>query len=336
MWKKYLLSVSLVIFLFTAIVVPKNSYAVCKGKFFNPITDIDWWGIFPIKIGGVTVFKSKIDTPPTPTGSPICICGKPPTLKIGIKVSFWDPGRLIETVKDPWCFPTLGLGLSSTGGFLGGTSDDTEESNLTFAQAHWIWIDVFQLVGMFVDFSCFDPITFDIAYITEIDPTWNSDITGFLLNPEALLFANPVAQIACSADAVASSLGIPLSPLFWCMGSWGSAYPLTGHYNGKDIVKANAGIAARMIYKLSRELLLWDPAVSYCYKIPVPIWIKSHYRLQEARPLRSPWVVPIGRSGLMWAEGHNPPVYGGWGASDNFLWVLFKEMKCCIGIGIGI
>ena len=332
MWKRFLLAIMAALLL--TVSIPNNSYAVCKGKFFNPITDIDWWGIFPIKIGGITIFKSKIDTPSVPGGSPICICGKPPKLRIGIKVSFWDPARLIETVKDAWCFPTLGFSLGHTGFLNGSTSDKDRNSDETFAQSHYIWMDVFALVGLFTDYSCFSPLEFDIAYITEIDPTWNSDITAFLLNPEALLFGNPIAQIACSADAVSSNAETPLDPLFWCMGSLGSAYPLTGHWSGRDKTSGNAAIASRMIYKLSRELLIWDSAVSYCYKFPTPIWIKSHYRLQEARPLRSPWIILIGRSDLIWGPGANPPISGGKGSEDNFLWVLFKERLCCMGIGL--
>ncbi len=333
MLKKYLLIViTIITFLF---IVPVNkSFAVCKGKFFDPITDVDWWGIFPVTIGGITIFKSPIKSPSVPDSSPICICGKPPKLKIGITFSFWDPARLIETVKDAWCFPTLGIGLSSTGFLNGSSGSNAKPDKSTFYQAHYIWMDIFALAGMFLDYSCFNPITFDIGYITEIDPTWNSDITAFLLNPEALLFGNPLAQIACSVDAITSNVGLPLNPLFWCMGSWGSAYPLTGHWSGHDKTTAAAAVAARLIYKLSRELLIWDDAVSFCYSTPTPIWIKSHYRLQEARPLRSPWVIHIGQSSLVWGTAANPPISGGEGAEDNFLWVLFKEKFCCLGIGI--
>ncbi len=268
-----------------------------------------------------------------PGGSPICICGKPPNIRIGIKVSFWDPARLIETVKDAWCFPSIGVSLSHTGFLSGSTTAKSSNSNETFAQAHYIWIDVFSLVGLFTDYNCFSPIEFDITYMTEIDPTWNSDITGFLLNPEALLFGNPVAQISCAADSVASNVGVSLDPLFWCMGSWGSAYPLTGHWSGQDKTAGNAAIASRIIYKLAREMLLWDSAVSYCHKTPVPIWMKTHYRLQEARPLRSAWILPLGRSDLIWGALSNPPISAGMGSEDNFLWVLFKERLCCMGVG---
>jgi conjugal transfer pilus assembly protein TraU len=32
-----------------------NDASACPGRIFNPITDVDWMGVFPIKIGGVTV-----------------------------------------------------------------------------------------------------------------------------------------------------------------------------------------------------------------------------------------------------------------------------------------
>ncbi|VEC46219.1 conjugal transfer protein TraU [Klebsiella aerogenes] len=45
----------------------------------------------------------------------------------------------------------------------------------------------------------------DIAYLSEIDPTWVDSSLTTILNPEAILFANPIAQGACAADALASA-----------------------------------------------------------------------------------------------------------------------------------
>ena len=41
---------------------------------------------------------------------------------------------------------------------------------------------------------------FDIAYLTELDPTWRDDELGFILN-QAILFGNLIAQAACAADS---------------------------------------------------------------------------------------------------------------------------------------
>ena len=42
----------------------KLSLAACKADIFNPITDICWQCIFPIRMGGIDVVGSDIDSPP--------------------------------------------------------------------------------------------------------------------------------------------------------------------------------------------------------------------------------------------------------------------------------
>ena len=51
---------------------------------------------------------------------------------------------------------------------------------------------------------------------------------SFIINPEALLFGNPIAQTACVADSVAATVSQPIDPLFWCMGSWVRLSPVGG------------------------------------------------------------------------------------------------------------
>ena len=305
------ISIIMLIFVFTS-----NCYAVCKGKILNPITDICWQCIFPIKIYGV------------------CSCPFPPPVyrRVGITVSFWEPARFVETVKDPYCFPSIGKQLShsssSRSPILGGGSSDqgTDQGDpSSFAQAHYFIFPVWSIMGLFTDYACVENGGMDIAYITEVDPLWNNDSLAFIINPEALLFANPIAQLSCIADSVSSNLGRPIDALFWCIGSGGSVYPLTGHVNDDNLVQANNDIAERMIYKLGREGLLWDMAVYYCSGVPTPIWIKSHYKLQIVKPVRGFQCIPIGRSSLIWGIAKNPPTYIG----DNFLWMIFRKRWCC-------
>ena len=326
MRKSFLISVVTFLLFVTGL-----AHAKCKDSFFNPITDIDWNGVFPVKIGGVTIKGSDIDSPPDDVSSPVCRCG----LKIGITASFWEPARMVETVKDPYCFPMLGVQMTNPKpGFLAGSREEQGQNlpDQVFQQAHWYVYPVWAILNLFTDIPCLEKDEgFDLGYMTELDPMWNNDISAFLLNPEALLFGNPAAQLACVADSVASNAGTPLDPLFWCMGSWGDAYPLTGHVANSNPIDSNAGLAARMIYKLSRESLTWDPGVDVCSPVVTPIWVKSHYRLQIVRPVRGSIVVPLGRSGMIWGSDKNPA----WGtasgnAPDNFLWMLFRKVSCCV------
>jgi conjugal transfer pilus assembly protein TraU len=321
----------------TLLWIPTNkAEAICKPGFLNPVIDVCWQCIFPIKIGGIPIKGVEqvgngplIDTPDL-ASLPLCICPFPPPvfMRIGIPVSFWEPARFVETVKDPFCFPSIGVGLPNPfSGHLGGGSSEmgNQEDMSSFAQAHWFVFPVWAMMELLTDFVCIEHSVFDVAYLTEVDPLWNSDMLAFILNPEALLFANPIAQFACVADSVASAVGLSLSPLFWCMGSWGSAYPLTGHVGNDNLVEANAAMGARMIFKLGREFLLWDPGLTLCAAIPTPIWVKQNYRMQIAKPVRSIGCIPIGRTGLMWSYFKNPPIIG-----DNFLFMVFRKRACCV------
>lgn len=278
------------------------------------------------------LFNSNLPDSPDLATSPVCVCPTPLGIpRPGIPIAFWEPARYVETVKDPFCFPSLGVGMSNLfdanlGGANTGMSNQEEMS--TFVQAHWFIFPVWAMMELLIDFICVEHSGFDLAYLTEVDPLWNDDLLAFIINPEALLFANPAAQLSCAADSVAAAAGLPIPALYWCMGSWGSVYPLTGHLNDDDYVQANAGAGARMIYKIGRQALLWDVGINLCAAVPTPIWVKWNYRMQIAKPVRSSGCMPIGRTGLMWAFGKNPALGSG-NSADNFVFIVFRKRACC-------
>lgn len=317
------------------ITLPGKSGAVCHNSFLNPITDVCWQCMFPIKVGGLTVISSVLADVDEPTGGPICNCG----VKFGLLASYWQPTMNVETVKDPYCFPTFGLNLGNPkDGYLGGgtstrhgaPSSRSSKSPEIFQQAHYLIFAPLALLDLFMDMPCLDKRGIDIAYITELDPLWQDSMLSEIINPEADLFGNWPVQLACMADSAAANLGMPLDALFWCMGSWGSAYPLDGHVAAENYVQGNASVQARLLYKLQRELISWDLAMNYCSPQAMPIWIKSHYRTHIMKPVRDFTCHPIGRSGLLWAYAKNPPFSAGNNASDNMAWMSFKKTRCCI------
>jgi conjugal transfer pilus assembly protein TraU len=344
MLKKLLISKNrfLVLVVLSVFFVFKSSllYAECKATVFNIIDDVDWTGVFPVKIGGVTIKSGAPEEMQNldemdETKKIICICkSKDKGVVIGLATSFWEPARVAEIVKDPWCFPLLGgLKIESQLVNQGGNNQEIAHSTTHqyFAQAHWYMFSVWSMLDLFMDVPCLPWEGFDIAHMTELDPLWQRDDLVMLIHPEVLLFANPIAQASCIADSVASQFGKPIDQLFWCMGSWGSSYPMSGATDQSTIVEGSANLSGRMIYKLSREGIIWDPGVDLCGAVLTPIWVKSNYKMHLMKPVKSR-IVPVGQSGLIWGMGKDPFWGTKKGAAENFDWLIFRRVKCCLGI----
>jgi conjugal transfer pilus assembly protein TraU len=164
----------------------------------------------------------------------------------------------------------------------------------SFYQVHYYVYPVIYWLELLTDFLCLEKSQFDVAYITEFDPLWNDDETAFVLNPEAAIFGNPLAQAACAADSIAATTGFPLDALFWCAGCQGSMYPFTGHISDHvSGVQASLLLVSRMLAKLHREGLAWGTAVSstsgindqrLCDTYLMPIIVKSQYKQQMCVP----------------------------------------------------
>ncbi|WP_305045032.1 TraU family protein [Geoalkalibacter sp.] len=310
--------------------------AIPKGSMINMITDPAWMEVFPLRIAGITVASGDGYSAPDAASSPICVCPMPPPLffRIGVPVSFNEPARLVETVKDPFYFPSFGFDIGSTGGYtkaLGAATMHAAEGHQnSFYQGHWFVFPIWGILGLLTDFLCVEQGGIDLAFLTEILPTWQDDSLAAFLTPEVLLFANPVAQMACVADSVAANAWRPIDPMFWCIGSSGSAYPLNGHFSDHNNIQSAFGTANRLIYNMSRLLLLWDTGMNWCSPVITPIWIKSHYKLQRLRPTVQKRAWPVGTSAWMYQHFGNPPLGSGVGSADNFSFLLFRKRLCCV------
>ncbi|AJC92198.1 conjugative transfer system protein TraU [Campylobacter subantarcticus LMG 24377] len=327
--KKYILSAITASIIFLN---PTDSKAVCNAnpaQILNTLTDICYSCIFPLAIAGIQVIHGPMPDPQGVVGSPICICPAPPPLfiRIGIPIGYFEPDRMIDVVKDPYCFMGMGFEMPSMGSISSGTKGDGADRQRVFYQSHYYIYPVLEVLGVLMDFLCMSSNGIDLAYLTEVDPLWQDDELSALINPEALLFGNPVTNLTCMTDSVSSQANVALDPLFWCKGSWGNAYPLSGNTGNKDYVEDAASVAASMIYKLHRELILWGSAgkAGLCGEFPMPIWKKSSYRLQILAPIAHPIASAIGQSGLLWSFLKNLPAGG-----DNFTFMLFKKRECCM------
>lgn len=300
----------------------------CSGRIVNPITDVCWKCLFPIRIAGVKIVGSNMPDEGSPR-EPICFCKRPgiPVPVPGIPISFWEPVRLVDVTKSPMCMVGLG-GIKLGDSLQKGFNDDTEGTS--FYHLHWYVYPVLYWLEILMDFVCLEMASVDIAWLTEYDPLWGDDAKSNILNPEALLFAakSVVTAPACVADCVAASSSLPLDLMHWCAGCWGTLYPFTGtisHFNGG--VGASQLIAAKFIARMHRQLSLWGYCgkEGMCGKYPMPIIKKSQYRLQMTFPVpeRSS-CKRIGQTEATWQAGREFPVKG-----EDFGYLIWRKRDCC-------
>jgi conjugal transfer pilus assembly protein TraU len=189
------------------------------------------------------------------------------------------------------------------------------------------WLEVL------LDFCCLESGGFDLAYLTEVDPLWKDDELATILNPDAILFANPIAIAACAVDCVAASVGFGIPELFWCAGCQGGIYPLDGyvaaHIGG---VQTSMLITQRLAAKMHRQLVTWryHGAQALCGPVLDPVMDKRAYKTQMTYPIPSTAKLdgrccqPFGRTTILWGAGKEYPVQG-----EDFAYLLFRKRNCC-------
>jgi conjugal transfer pilus assembly protein TraU len=333
------LRAALAALLFAAAMLPAQatlpagaSGSTCHGRFINPITDICWSCLFPLTIGGSALIADGQTDTDNPS-SAVCTCKNPP--RVGVTIGFWEPARMVDVTRTPFCMVGLG-GLSLDPGISaprGAQSSHDARTRTSFYQVHWYANPILSWLEVLLDFPCLEQGSLDLAYLTEVDPLWADDELSALLNPEATLFANPVAKAACAADCVAASTGLPVPNLFWCAGCQGSIYPMTGHVTTHiGGVQASALLVQRMTAKMHRQFATFATAGSQalCGAYPQPLLDKTHYKLQMTYPVPATTKVdgqccqPFGRTTMIWGAGKSFPVSG-----EDFSYQLFRKRNCC-------
>jgi len=248
------------------------------------LTDVCWSCIFPIRVAGLPLGSGSV--PSGASNKSFCLCednlGVP---RPGIVTSMWEPARLIELVRTPGCSPSLGgirlpLGDRRLQGGHGEGEYDT--GDLAFYHYHYYAFPLLVMLDLFMDGNCNADgyMDFDLMYLSELDPTWLNDELAFFTQPEAAAVANPLAISACTADAASSTLGNPIDQLFWCAGSWGHLYPLSGHTLAFGSLAENTShLAARAIAAQHRRGLarrtMGNSAL--CRPVIEPMLPKSQY-----------------------------------------------------------
>lgn len=310
--------------------------ALCKGQIFNPITDMDVNNFFPIVIMGARFTSgANQNSPLMDANSPICVC---PTYLFGmpffgIMTTFWEPLYISEIERRPGCLSSLG-GVSILDSYFSlhseQNSQDTNGNSTNRMQVHWYKYPVMAILNLFEDLVCRAPSGIALGYLTEIDPYYNNDVLGAIFAPESTIFANPLAQFACAVDSVAASAGYPMDALFWCAGTWGSIYPLTGNtQHVADAFATNNLIQAKFIARNHRMFLLNQTIgpSAICFSHPNPIIVKSQYRYNQVAPIpRKGRAVQTGDFGRFLTQ----PFITNVPTQEHTVNLIWQGKQCCV------
>ncbi|MCE2571709.1 TraU family protein [Motilimonas eburnea] len=268
-----------------------NASQICKdaGLFStNLITQVCWSCLLPINFFG---FGDKPDGAATTTG--ICDCpdsaGVP---QIGYPLGINLPVRLQEVIKQPWCSPVLGGRTLQENYNLGQSRDSTEHdsSEKSFYEYHYWAYPLTYMLELFIIPECNkDPfVDMDLLYLSELDPTYHDDMLALMLAPEAIIFANPLAQLWCAGDCAAVTAGNVSENTFGCAGCDGTLYPLTGNYTANvDHVRGSSLITQRVLASLHRRGLAYKTMGNnqMCEASFHPMIPRSQYKLSMLYPV---------------------------------------------------
>jgi conjugal transfer pilus assembly protein TraU len=177
--------------------------------------------------------------------------------------------------------------------------------------------------------SCQSTGNFEIVYLSELDPTWRNENLALIAFPETKSFLNPItalgAQAACLLDSAIANTTLPDDKAFWCAGSQGLMYPLTGKVVEQvGPLQATTLLAERVLFKLHRLGQIKDTDChQLCREQWLPIMPKSRYRYQLVYPHVGS-CQPFGRTTSVWGSFMMNPL-----DSDDMSYLIWRKRNCC-------
>lgn len=319
------------------------SAAQCYGRFMNPVSDICWSCVFPVTIGNARTSAAGEDF--QTDARTVCSCVGGANARVGVNMGFWEPVRIAEVVREPYCFPVLN-GLKLDPGVRAPEPGDSQRHErfgkpkpTTLRHVHWYTNPLIFVLEVLLDTGCLEQGVFDMAYMTELDPLWADEEATFVLQPEAALFSSLPAVAACAADAVAATAGFPITEMFWCAGAQGGLYPLAG-WVGHLVspIDTSVLLMQRMTAKLHRQGQMWAGIGrdAQCGPFLQPVMDKRQYKYQMVYPARATdksitgsCCHPFGRPTMLWGANKSFPVRG-----EDFAYQIFRRRDCCAGAGL--
>lgn len=302
---------------------------VLSGKL---LTDVCWGCMFPIKMGKVPLGGG--DVPDDAADQIVCTCEDPDTgfPQPGLPVGMWEPAYLMDVIRAPGCSPSLGgIILPGINERTHGTRGemDRETTNKAFAHYHFYSFPLIQMLNLFNPGECNTSgiVDFDLLFPSELDPTWTDSELAFFTNPEAAAVANLPAQAACSASSAAAATGNNIDELWWCAGTWGKLYPLSGHSASAGLPRHTSLMMMRAVAKQHRigQMRKTMGSDQMCGATIEPMLPKSQYKMNMFWPVAEAKESHVfGETQWNWGFNRSIPRVG-----EDATYMLWRWKDCC-------
>ncbi len=258
----------------------------------------------------------------------------------GITIRGSKSRTVIDVTHTPFCMTNLGgLLLMDKPSKMSSHSrsyDLKRGTHSGFYHLHYYIYPPIYWLELITDFACLEKSSFDLAYMSEFDVTWNDPKMQSLMNPEAILFANPLTLAACAYDCASATVSLPEDRLFWCAGCYGNLYPLSGA--NRDFVggvQNSSLLTVRVLGKLHRVGLA-RKTMSHSSKINGSLCLKkislklpkSQYKMQMVYPKSTSGKIgcwPLGLSDQLYSSFKEYPYDG-----EDWGYLIFRKINCCL------
>lgn len=295
---------------------PANAGPGCVGKFWNPITDVDFRLMGGIRIAGISLMQDPkhLGRPPKHQVSTICFCKDGWNTGFGFGLTYWMPVYLADVAREAGCIGFLD-GINILPGFISLSSGQEYgfhspgKDGVTNMQIHWAYADVMSIIGTNF-FEVCDAVSseFSIAYLTEPDFVFQNDIYSAVMTPQvAILSANAMlSQMTCGIESIANTLGGWQD--FGMCGWKGTRMPLSGNTIAKDMAQvSNIDILLKYLARsaLNGQMLRTMGKDVACKPKWAPFYEPFQHRYQWAYPAKvsTRYNIDVLRWGLFMKDG---------------------------------
>jgi hypothetical protein len=237
---------------------------------------------------------------------------------VGVKVRYWQPVLMVETVKHPGQSGIIEYrpmvaslaGRSVNKNEWAGASSQADTGSLQMNEAHVFGFPLSDAFSMAIEAPCegMPDLGAAVSYLSEQDhDEWRMACSEK---------NNPLAKMAETRGPLCARYGHMLPGL--CVGTWGALHPRTGFVTHASEVVASAMAAFRAV-----DVAALKPQMPRRVISPVLFWPSvRHDRMQLVSPVAGR-CISIGENPRFWENGKRSR--DGW-----YVWIFWRKKECCL------